>query len=430
MKILIVDDEEVSRCKLTAILEDLGECVTAGSGREAIGEVKKAINNGAFYDLITMDVSMPQMDGTEALLNIRDLEKSAKSAPKPQAKIVMITAQKDRDCLITCVQAGCNDYIIKPVDPDKVFQRLKALKIHGMDEYIQDVAEKRKSPIKTDKVEIGAEVLNMFSKGETNLPSPPGIYKKFMTLIEAGADAEHIADLLKEDIGISFHLISVSNSPVYRGMKDNQNLHQAISRLGLQLTRKYVDLLGNRTIFTTSNEAYKPFMEKLWEHSVACAHAAETLCGMKGIKLDLDMFTVGILHDVGKMVLIQIVSELESRGKISSNENRDDILNTLAAHHGAFGEAVINKWEFPEEFGLIARRHDDLEYDCSKSKALRVIQMANLVTKSMGLGYNAPINYDLPQTSPAMDLNIDAKTIDQIKIKVAQLVQDTQSALG
>lgn len=431
MKILIVDDEAVSRIKLEAVFEDFGECQSVAGGREAVTEVKKALVEGEPYNLITMDIGMPDMDGTEALFEIRKLEGQYPPAQGSKARVIMITAQKDRDSLITCVQAGCDDYIIKPVDPDLVIQRMLALKMPGT----EVMAGNRKKPglpetqyKESDRVAIGKEVLSLFKRGEISLPSPSGIYNKFKKMIERGADISEMAGLLKEDIGLSFHLISVSNSPVYRGVKENRNLQQAIGRLGLELTARYVEILSNRSLFTVANEAYQPIMDNLWEHSAACANAAEILTDEMGLELDHDPFTLGILHDVGKMVLIQIVSELEARGKIGLDVNRANVLNTLAEYHGPFGQAVLNQWNFPKEFGEAAKMHDDLEKAPEASKELLVVQLANIISKSMGYGYNKNEEIELSECPPAKILGVDAEIIETVKIRLSKLMEETQKA--
>ncbi|MFH1135411.1 MAG: HDOD domain-containing protein [Pseudomonadota bacterium] len=433
MKILVVDDETVSRIKLTAILESFGDCRAVGSGPEAIAEVRQALAGRTPFDLITMDIAMPGMDGTEALLEIRTLEQAAGRTGKTRTRVIMITAQSDRDSLITCVQAGCDDYIIKPFDPEMVVQRLKALKLTGMETKAE--GRDKKAPAgplgyrETDKVAIGKEVLTLFRKGEISLPSPPAVYRRFRRLVEEGADLSQIAELLKEDIGVSFHLISISNSPVYRGVEENRNLLQAVSRLGLDLTRKYVDILGNRAVFTTSNQAYQPLMEYLWTHSVACANAAEILARALEIKTDHDPFTMGILHDVGKMVLIQVVSELESRGKIERNFNRADMLRTLAAYHGPFGEAVLRQWTFPEDFGRVARLHDELDAPGEVTDAVALIQLANLLSKSMGYGQAEPSGVNLVDSPPARRFNLTREKMEEAAQRLAAVMEETQKTL-
>ena len=432
MKILIVDDEAVSLVKMEAILEEFGECRAVASGPEAIAAVQKALAEKAPYDLITMDISMPEMDGTEALYEIRNLERSAHSTLNHKARIIMVTAQADRDSLITCVQAGCDDYIIKPFDPDTVIQRLKSLKIPGLD----NMDAKTNTPSapdpgskNNDKAAIGREVMSLFKRGEINLPSPPGIYRKFRQMVDQGADVNSIAALLKEDVAVSFHLISISNSPHYRGVKENRNLEQAIGRLGLNLTKKYVDILGNRNMFTTGNKAYQSFMNGLWEHSVACANAAEILTRTLGIHLAHDPFTLGILHDVGKMVIIQILGELEARGKISLDMDRSGIIGALEVHHGPFGQAVLNQWNFPKEFGLIAKWHDNLEESPGDSKALLVIQLSNLITRSLGYGYDKPLDPDLLNNPAAKKLGVTGDMLEKVIHRLVEVMDETRKAL-
>ena len=433
LKFLIVDDELVSRTKLKTILETIGQCRAVDSGGAAIEAVREALEAGDPFDLITLDIAMPGMDGTEALFEIRKLEDSVGPDRTARTKILMITAQRDRDSLITCVQAGCDDYIVKPFDPNTIMQRLQKLQLMAREpaSSLADAAPKAATaPGKsTDKVTIGREVMRRFQRGELSLPSPVGIYNKFQKLVREGAGMVEIADLLKEDVGISFHLISVSNSPIYRGVTDNKNLHQAVGRLGLDLTRKYVDVLCNRTVFTTTNKAYQPFMEKLWEHSMACAHASETIAAKARVQLENDPFTLGLLHDVGKMVLIQLVSELETSGTLSGNVNRAELLDTMAAYHGPFGDAILKQWKFHEEYSLIAKHHDAPEKAKTRSQALAVVHLANLTAKALGYGNENQQEIDLARAVSAKWLMMDAQALDEVKAEVTRLLDETKTAV-
>ena len=286
----------------------------------------------------------------KCFLKFEILKTPIKKAGKSGAKIIMVTGQSDRDCLITCVQAGCDDYIVKPFDPFRILDRLKRF------DFTPPLKEAPSSgghpsgaaiPATTDKLAIGKEVMRRFQKGEISLPSPSGIFRKFSRLVDEGADLQKIAELLKEDMAISFHLISVSNSPFYRGIRENKNLRDALERLGLDQTQKYVNVLSNRAVFSSASKGYQPLMEGLWEHSLACAYAAEIIAQTRGLSLSSDPFILGLMHDVGKMVLIQVIEELEMQGKLGTDVNRADVLDTLKAFHGTFGEAVLKQWKFP-----------------------------------------------------------------------------------
>jgi len=127
MKILIVDDETVSRTKLKMILETVGECHEAENGREALAFFKRAWAELIPFDLVCLDVSMPGMDGTEVLLEIREAESQMRVSREKPVKILMITSHADKDTVITSIQAGCDDYLVKPFQPGHVLDKIKKL---------------------------------------------------------------------------------------------------------------------------------------------------------------------------------------------------------------------------------------------------------------------------------------------------------------
>jgi two-component system chemotaxis response regulator CheY len=128
MKILIVEDEIVSRTMLQRIMARFGECKAVDRAEAAIAVFKKALESRAPFDLITLDISMPGMDGTEALYKIREIEKE-KSIPKEkQVKILMVTVHSDKDMIIACIQAECDGYIVKPFSEKTIIERIEKIK--------------------------------------------------------------------------------------------------------------------------------------------------------------------------------------------------------------------------------------------------------------------------------------------------------------
>lgn len=108
-KILIVDDSKLIRSNLKLILERAGHEVIAEAenGLQAIKEYEKKQ-----ADLITMDISMPLMDGVTAIKKIL--------SQYPQALIIMISALNQKNMVIAAIKSGARNYIIKPFSPDKV----------------------------------------------------------------------------------------------------------------------------------------------------------------------------------------------------------------------------------------------------------------------------------------------------------------------
>jgi len=116
-KILVVEDRPDALNLLTQILEILGIAVIlATDGREG---VKKAIEEKP--DLILMDIRMPGMDGREATRKIR-------SNPETKDIPILATTVLSREAELTeCIEAGCNDYIVKPFTPKQLASRIEKL---------------------------------------------------------------------------------------------------------------------------------------------------------------------------------------------------------------------------------------------------------------------------------------------------------------
>lgn len=127
MKVLIVDDEMVSRRKMEIIMRDYGECQSAENGNSAIRAFTEAIETGAPFDLITLDISLPDMNGTSVLSVIRELEKGNAVTVDRRVKVLMVTAHGDKELVMTSIAAGCDDYIVKPFTLETITEKLEKI---------------------------------------------------------------------------------------------------------------------------------------------------------------------------------------------------------------------------------------------------------------------------------------------------------------
>lgn len=125
MKTLIVEDEMLSRTLLLEILRPFGTVHVAVNGKEAIDAVRAALLTEQPYQLICLDIQLPDLDGIAVLKEVRVEEKRAKLNPRLLAKILMTTAMSDKAIVARAIEAGCNGYMLKPYDPDRIVQQLR-----------------------------------------------------------------------------------------------------------------------------------------------------------------------------------------------------------------------------------------------------------------------------------------------------------------
>lgn len=127
MKILLAEDDFVTRKFMTNFLSKYGECDVTVDGMEAVDAFMMALEDGEPYDLVCLDIMMPVMDGYQALVGIRNLEKERNISSDNAVKVIMATALNDEKNVKMAFDLGCTVYSGKPIDQEKFEQALKKL---------------------------------------------------------------------------------------------------------------------------------------------------------------------------------------------------------------------------------------------------------------------------------------------------------------
>lgn len=130
MKTLIVEDDSTSRLLLQGYLKVYGAINVAENGKEAVEAVRLALEANEPYDLICLDIMMPDMNGQEALKEIRLMEEKKGIAAPDHVKIVMTTSLADRTNVIQASQYHCDCYLLKPLSKAKLLQELRNLRLN------------------------------------------------------------------------------------------------------------------------------------------------------------------------------------------------------------------------------------------------------------------------------------------------------------
>ncbi|MBV1776343.1 response regulator [Burkholderiaceae bacterium DAT-1] len=116
LRILVVDDSSLTTERISTIIETMGHEVVrvCHTGREAIDAYRELQP-----DMVTMDITMPDMDGVQATRLIIE--------SFPDAKIIMVTSHGQQKMVLAAIDAGAKGYILKPVKPDKLMSTIAGL---------------------------------------------------------------------------------------------------------------------------------------------------------------------------------------------------------------------------------------------------------------------------------------------------------------
>ena len=136
MRVLIVEDDFTSRYLMETLISRYGNHDIAMNGFEAIELYKIAFDEERRYDLICLDINMPEISGQDVLKRIREIEDSCGIERSNRTKIVMTTAYDDYESIANAFVEQCDAFLVKPIEVDKFDQTLKNLglikELHGL----------------------------------------------------------------------------------------------------------------------------------------------------------------------------------------------------------------------------------------------------------------------------------------------------------
>ena len=127
LKALVIDDDTVCRERLKMLMQDFFDCTFACNGREGLLMYKKSLQEGAPYQLITLDINMPEMNGHETLEAVRKLEEQHGIQGLDVVKVIMTTSENSSNHVFAAFREGCEAYVVKADMGDKLLDAVVQL---------------------------------------------------------------------------------------------------------------------------------------------------------------------------------------------------------------------------------------------------------------------------------------------------------------
>ncbi len=129
MRALIAEDDRTSRVLITRILAPYADCTVVVNGIEAVSLFRTALELDRPYDLICLDVLMPELDGLAALMSMRALERDFEIKESDRARVIMTTALSDVANVKKAIRGNCQGYLLKPIGRQALVETLRSLRL-------------------------------------------------------------------------------------------------------------------------------------------------------------------------------------------------------------------------------------------------------------------------------------------------------------
>lgn len=335
-RILFVDDEPQLLNGLRRMLwdrRDAWEMHFATSGAEAL-----ALLEEVSMDAVVSDVRMPGMDGPEFLEQVRNRW--------PGTIRIILSGHSDREYVLRSVRPA-HQFLSKPCSPEELtatIDRVLRLRDIFKDERL------RQAVTRIDELPV---LPSVFAELTDELRSPT-------------ASVRTMGEIIARDIGLATGILKLVNSSFFGLPHRVSSTEQAVTLLGVETLRA---LVLSHYLFTRFDaRRYPGFgLPNLWNHSLGVARCARALATVEGAdKADKDIcFMVGLVHDMGKLVLCELFPEEYARvlaeAKARNMAIRDAEMAVLGVSHAEIGGYLLGLWGFEEPVVLAVARHHEPE---------------------------------------------------------------------
>ncbi len=195
--------------------------------------------------------------------------------------------------------------------------------------------------------------LDSIIEAAADLPPAPQILPKLSkTIADINSGLDDIVDLLKLDAQLTANIVRISNSAAYGGGGQSQSIEDAINRLGFREVYHVVATAISRQLLNCDMPAYNLKPGELMSFSVACGLLMKNFCITLGIKETDAAYTVGLLHNIGKLIINQhyIKQGLEFYTKEQTEELFPGLEQQMFGFDNVFAAATLLKaWNFPDD---------------------------------------------------------------------------------
>ncbi len=230
-----------------------------------------------------------------------------------------------------------------------------------------------------------------------DIPTLPAVATRVTELInDPNSSSSDIADVLKKDQVLTAKVLKLINSPYYGIPGEVTDVKRALAYLGFNTLAQLVLSISVISVFD-ENKNSKFSLQSFWKHALGTAVASEVIAKKTGYPKPEECFTCGLLHDIGKIVLLKIAPEelmrvvqLAENEKISYAEAERRL---EVPTHGYLGEYIAEKWRLPMVIRMSIRYHhvdvNSMETILeSMKRAVQTVALANQIVVKENIGFS------------------------------------------
>ena len=224
-------------------------------------------------------------------------------------------------------------------------------------------------------------IKQIVSQGLKNIKPFSDYVQKVIKFIESGESDTHIlANIIKQGPVLSVRILSLANSPFYGLNRKVESIETACVILGFNIIKNIVVSTGALDSFPVTDQRIK-----IWIHSAEVAAISELVAKKLG-QPESTLYIAGLLHDIGKFLLVDIFPEykslIESCSYIEGEKSLDDETKVMGVNHAQVSAMILAYWNLPEEIHDIVEKHH-MPGDARNSVMCNILNLSDKISHEL-----------------------------------------------
>lgn len=204
---------------------------------------------------------------------------------------------------------------------------------------------------------LADQIRDAVRRGRLSLPPLPELALQLLGMLrdQDHTDLSRVGELIEKDQALAASVLRLANSALFGGMRPVESLSDASARIGLRQLSTMVTTVTHRGHFTTNDPERLVTLHTLWDHALASAVATRQLA-VRGGGDRAEAYLAGLLHDVGKLLVLKGVDEIASRPGVPRVAPlvTDELMTAL---HCELGGRTLEDWKLPSSIVRVAQHH-------------------------------------------------------------------------
>lgn len=239
---------------------------------------------------------------------------------------------------------------------------------------------------------------------------------------DSGGSIPVLAQKIEQDPSLTANMLKMANSAYFGHMRKVNSIKEIIVRLGLETIRMLAISSASVGLLQTPQDAYGLEPKALWHHSYATAILTSILGKYAGVEDQASLFTAGLLHDIGKIILNRpLQTEALHAGFETGGSSLQQERTLLYTDHARVGMALLENWGVPDKIVMPVGMHHDRDSMKSERLGCKIIYLANWLTNQydlVGVNQREQLEFDkeiyLDQQSELPEVPNFAVNLEQV----------------